>query len=117
MLMRFPAVAKAVSLGDREAGTFGLLGYCLERSERATAAETSYLQALSGDPENTDWMEGLLRIYTSSRQYGRAESLMNDLIKLHPSEARYWLADANLLLAENRKMEALVMLEVATEGG
>jgi predicted Zn-dependent protease len=70
------------------------------------------MQALTGDPANLDWLEGLLRIYIEGRQYGRAEWLVKDLIKQKPREARFWFAYANILLAQNRKLEAIALLEV-----
>jgi tetratricopeptide (TPR) repeat protein len=112
-----PCFSKAVTLGDHDPATFGLLGYCLERTGNIVSAEMSYMQALSGNPESTDWMEGLLRVYIQGRQYGRAESLVRSLIRLQPTKAEFWLAHANILLAQNRKLEALVMLEVSVGAG
>jgi predicted Zn-dependent protease len=60
-----------------------------------------------------DWKEGLLGICIDGKQFTRAESLVKNLIKERPSDARYWLAYANILLAENRKVEATVLLETA----
>jgi tetratricopeptide (TPR) repeat protein len=112
-----PCLSKAVALGARDPGTLGLLGFCLERTGKPVAAEMSYMQALSGDPDNTDWMTGLLRIYTQGRQFGPAESLVKNLIKARPAEAGYWLAYADILLADNRKLEAIVMLEASSGAG
>jgi tetratricopeptide (TPR) repeat protein len=112
-----PCFSKAVTLGDHDPATFGLLGYCLERSGNVVGAEMSYMQALSGNPESTDWMEGLLRVYVLGKQYGRAESLVRTLIKLQPTRTDFWLAHANILLAQNRKIEAIVELEAATGAG
>jgi tetratricopeptide (TPR) repeat protein len=112
-----PCFSKAVTLGDHDPVTLGLLGYCLERSGNIVAAEMAYMQALSGNPDNTDWMEGLLRVYIQGKQYGRGESLVRSLIKLKPAEVRYWLGYASILLAQNRKLEAIVMLEVSVGAG
>ena len=112
-----PCFSKAITLGDREPATFGLLGYCLERTGNIVAAEMSYMQALSGNPDNSDWLEGLLRVYIQGRQYGRAESLVKTLIKQQPMKAEFWLAHANILLADNRKLEAIVLLEVSVGAG
>lgn len=112
-----PCFSKAVTLGDNDAATFGLLGYCLERTGNIVAAEMSYMQALAGNPENADWLEGLLRVYIQGKQYGRAESLVKSLIKLKPTKAEFWLAQANILLADNRKLEAIIMLEVSVGAG
>ncbi|HEY4300537.1 MAG TPA: tetratricopeptide repeat protein [Candidatus Didemnitutus sp.] len=112
-----PCFSKAVTLGDHDPSTFGLLGYCLERGGNLVAAEMSYMQALAGEPESVDWLEGLLRVYILGKQYGRAESLVRILTKLRPTEARFWLAQAEILLAQNRKLEAVVMLEASVGAG
>jgi tetratricopeptide (TPR) repeat protein len=118
---RFPEAvkcfSKAVVLGDREPSTFGLMGYCLERQDNPIAAEMAYMQALGGDPANSDWKEGLLRIYIAAKQYGRAEPLVRSLIKERPTEARLWLNYAGLLLADQRKLEAMAVLETAQAAG
>ena len=77
----------------------------------------AYMQALSGDPTNGDWMEGLLRIYIQGKQIARAESLVKNLIKEHPKEARFWLTYANILLVDHRKLEAMALLETAVGTG
>src|SRR6187551_2628273 len=111
------AFSKSVSLGDREPTTYGLLGYSLEKEGNFIAAEVAYMQALSGDPGNTDWQEGLLRLCVEGRQLVRAEGIARTLIKAKPSEARFWLILANILLTDHRKLEAIAMLEVAAGSG
>jgi tetratricopeptide (TPR) repeat protein len=108
-----PCLSKAVVLGDRDPATFGLLAYCLEKEGNVVSAEMAYMQALNSDPENSDWKEGLLRIYIVGRQYGRAESLARVLIKERPTESRLWMTHANILLSQGRKIEAAVLLEAA----
>jgi len=112
-----PCFSKSVSLGDREPTTFGLLGYCLERMNNLVPAEMAYMQAMAGDPNNGDWMEGLLRIYIQGKQNDRAESLVKNLIKERPKESRYWLTYANILLASQRKLEAIAVLEASVGTG
>ena len=112
-----PCLSQAVVLGDREPVNFGLLGFCLEKEGDPVSAEMAYLQAVSGDPENPDWKEGLLRVYIGGRQYGRAEPLVRGLIKARPTETRYWLEYAGILVAEQRKVEAMVVLEEAAAAG
>ncbi len=106
-------LSKCVTLGDRDPTTFGLLAYSLEQEKRVVQAEMAYMQALAGDPANPDWLEGLLRIYVEGKQYGRAEWLVKDLIKQRPKESRFWLVYANILLSQNRKLEAIALLEVS----
>jgi tetratricopeptide (TPR) repeat protein len=112
-----PCFSKAVVLGDRDSQTFGLLGFSLEKQSNVVSAEMAYMQALSGDPSNADWKEGLLRICIEGKQYGRAESLVKNLIEERPTETRFWLIYANILLSDNRKLEATVLLETAAGMG
>ena len=112
-----PCFSKAVVLGDRDPMTFGLLGYSLEQGGDQVSAEMAFMQALGGDPANLEWKEGLLRICIAGKQFARAEALVKDLIAKAPRETRYWLAYANILLADNRKLEAIVLLENAAATG
>jgi tetratricopeptide (TPR) repeat protein len=105
--------SKAITLGDREPTTFGLLGFCLEKEGNVVAAEMAYMQALSGAPTNSEWKEGLLRICVEGKQFGRAESIVRNLIKERPLEKRFWLTHAGVLLALERKRDAAVVLETA----
>jgi tetratricopeptide (TPR) repeat protein len=109
--------AKSVTLGDRNPTTFGLLGYCLEKEHNVVAAEMAYMQAMSGDPRNPDWKEGLLRIYVNGKQFGRAEALVENLIKEQPNEPRFWLTYASILLPQHRQLEAAALLETAAAMG
>jgi len=109
--------SKSVTLGDRDPTTFGLLGYCLEKEHNVVSAEMAYIQALSGDPRNPDWKEGLLRIYFDGKQFGRAEALVENLIKEQPNEPRFWLTYASILLSQHRKLEAAALLETAAAMG
>ncbi|HVZ65523.1 MAG TPA: tetratricopeptide repeat protein [Lacunisphaera sp.] len=105
--------AKAVSLGDRESATLGLLGYCLERKGDTIAAETAYTQALGAEPANLDWKQGLLRLAIAAKQYGRAERLAQGLIKDKPTDIQLWMDYAGVLVADGRKLEAMTVLEQA----
>ena len=111
------AFSKSVSLGDRDPTTYGLLGYSLEKENNLIAAEVAYMQALSGDPGNADWQEGLLRICMQGRQVVRAEAIARSLIKNRPGEARFWLVLANVLLAGDRRLEAMAVLELCAGVG
>jgi tetratricopeptide (TPR) repeat protein len=108
-----PCFSKSIVLGDHDPLTFGLLAYSLEKEEDYVAAELAFMQAIGGDPANSDWKEGLLRICIQEKQNARAEALVKKLIKDHPKETRYWLMNANILLSENRKVEAIVLLQAA----
>jgi tetratricopeptide (TPR) repeat protein len=104
---------RAVELGDSSSDTLGMLAYALQRAGNSVAAEMLYLRALSAAPDNPDWIDGLCGLYIESKQYPRAEPLARQLIKLQPHEPRYWQHYAGLLIAQDRRMEAVVVLESA----
>ncbi len=112
-----PCFSEAVVLGDKDPTTFGLLGYSLEQTGNIVSAEMAYMQALAGAPNNVDWKEGLLRIYINGRQFGRAEPLVKTLIAEEPRVTRFWLAYGNILLAQERRLEAAAVLEAAVGAG
>jgi tetratricopeptide (TPR) repeat protein len=107
------AFGKAVELGDSTAETMGLLAFALQRAGNDVGAEMAYLRATSSAPNNPDWIDGLCGLYIDTRQFGRAEPLIRQLIKLQPREPRHWANFASLLLAQDRPLEALVVLESA----
>ncbi len=104
---------RAVELGDSTADTLGMLAYSLQRAGNSVAAEMVYLRALSAAPDSPDWLDGLCGLYIESKQYSRAEPLVRQLLKLQPDEPRHWLHYAGLLIAQDRRMEAIVVLESA----
>ncbi len=106
-------LVKAVQAGERDAHTLGLLAFCLERTDRKIAAEMDYIQALGLEPDNTDYLEGLVRIYYDGKRYAPAESLLEQLIRLKPKERRHWILYAAVLTAQDRKLEALAALQAA----
>ncbi len=106
-------LVKAVEGGERDAHTLGLLAFCLERTGRKTAAEMDYIQALGLEPDGADYLEGLVRIYYDSKRYAPAEALLEQLIRLKPGERRHWLLYAAVLSAEDRKLDALAVLQAA----
>lgn len=108
-----PCFSQSAVLGDKDPTTFGLLGYSLEKEGNIVSAEMAYMQALAGAPENVEWKEGLLRIYSAGGQFARAESLVKTLIKERPQETRFWFAYGNILLAAERRLEAIAVLEAA----
>jgi len=106
-----PCLARAVALGDRESTTFGMTALCLENTGDAVGAELAFVQALALDPGNVGWMDGLVRVFMRAKQYSRAEVMIRNLIKERPTESRYWLIYADIMVATDRKLEAIALLE------
>lgn len=112
-----PCFSKVVALGGWEARTFGLQGYCLAQSGNPVAAELAYMQAYAIEPDNPDWIEGLLHLLLRSKQFDRAEPLLKQLTKLEPENSPYWIMLAKVLISLDRKLDASVALDVAKNLG
>lgn len=112
-----PCFSKAVSLGDKESSTLGLLATCHNKAGNILAAEIAYSQALAIDPANDDWVKGLLELYLQAKYYPQAESIVKQLLKANPKDPQHWLIYANILIAQNRKFEAIAALETLVSLG
>ena len=108
-----PCFSRVATLGGLEARIFGLLGFCHAKTDNPAVAELSYMQACALEPDNPDWVEGLMKIILQTKQYTRAELLLRQLTRLRPKEGRHWQYLANVLLAEDRKLDAIVALDIA----
>jgi tetratricopeptide (TPR) repeat protein len=108
-----PCFSRAVALGDREAATFGLLASSLRDSGNVFAAESAYKQAMTSEPENPDWISGLLEIYLATEQYPPAVALARELVRTQPNEPRNWTLYTSLLVRLDRIPQALAALQVA----
>ena len=109
--------SRAVALGDREASTFGLLASSLRSAGNVFAAESAYKQAMTADPQNPDWISGLLEIYLETEQHAPAAALARELVYNQPDEPRHWTLYASLLVRLERRVEAMAALQTAGEAG
>jgi tetratricopeptide (TPR) repeat protein len=112
-----PSFTKVVAGGKGDAGTLGILAYCQARTGNTVAAEMNYLQALGLDPTNPDWLSGLLSLSLDAKQYGRAEALLKQLVRVKPQDPHNWVVYASVLNSEGRPLEAIAMLDAARSLG
>ncbi|MCU0794869.1 MAG: tetratricopeptide repeat protein [Akkermansiaceae bacterium] len=103
---------EAIGLGEGNARVFGLLGYCYLLKQQAVAAENAYRQAYLLDPTSKDWKLGLAQALIQQENFTEASSLLGTLIEENPEDAQLWLQQTQALLAQERKMEAAVNLEI-----
>ncbi len=108
---------KVVSNGKADASTLGVLAFCQVKSGNPLAAEMNYVQALGLDPQNPDWISGLLNLALEAKQYGRAESLLKQLVRLKPEDAQNWVLLASVLSNSGRPVEAVALLDAAVALG
>jgi len=103
---------EAIGLGEGSPRVFGLLGYCYLLKQQALAAENAYRQAYLLDPSAKDWKLGLAQALIQQEKFTEASSLLGNLIEENPEDPQLWLQQTQALLAQERKMEAAVNLEI-----
>ncbi|MCF3650663.1 tetratricopeptide repeat protein [Synoicihabitans lomoniglobus] len=111
------AFAKAVNLGDRDAQTFGLLAFSLRQTGNTLGAEMAFMQAMTANPSDTNWIGGLLELYFINGRHAQSESLVRELVRLEPGKAENWMLYSSLLVSLKRPLEAATQLEIARELG
>lgn len=111
-------LAKAVSLGVADAQVYGQLAYVNLQSQFPASAIAGYQQALLLEPENTQWVRGLIYALTKSYALDQAQGLVDELITQAPSPVvEDWLLRSQIALARNNKKQSLAGLEVALRLG
>jgi len=111
------AFAKAVNLGDRDAQTFGLLAFSLRQAGNTLGAEMAFMQAMTANPEDPNWVGGLLEMYFVNKRFDQAESLVREMIRLEPEKSKNWMLYSSLLVELGRPLEAATQLEIARKIG
>lgn len=103
---------EAVSLGEGNPRVYGLLGYTYLLKKKPLAAENAYRQAYLLDPASRDWKLGLAQALMQQEKMAEASAMLGTLIDEYPEDRELWLQQTNALLAQERKMDAAVNLEV-----
>ncbi len=103
---------EAISLGEGSPRVFGLLGYTYLLKQQALAAENAYRQAYLLDPNSKDWKLGLAQALIQQEKFDEASALLGNLVEEFPEDPQLWLQQTNALLAQEKKVEAAVNLEI-----
>lgn len=109
--------AKAVNLGDRDAQTFGLLAFSMRQSGNTLAAEMAFMQAMTANPEDPNWIGGLLELYFTNGRHAQSVSLVREMVRLEPQNPSHWMLYASLLVTLDRRLEAATQLQIAHQLG
>lgn len=111
------AFARAVNLGDRDAQTFGLLAFSMRQTGNTLGAEMAFMQAMTANPEDPNWIGGLLELYFANGRHAQSESLVREMVRIEPDKPRHWMLYASLLVTLERPLEAATQLEIARQLG
>lgn len=105
--------ANAVSFGANEAHIHGQLGYLNITHFGPYAAISAYQQAMSLEPENKQWQQGLLAALSQAGMFESAEALIVDLLAVNPKDIDLWLNKAAISMQQDDVNGALEGMEMA----
>ena len=89
-----PHLTKAMSLGQSDEQTFGLIAYCHTQAKNWLSAESAYRNAIMLGPKSLDWKMGLARALFEQQKAGEAAALIDELLKEHPDKIDLWSLQA-----------------------
>ncbi|MBI1397676.1 MAG: PEP-CTERM system TPR-repeat protein PrsT [Betaproteobacteria bacterium] len=95
------------------AGLLALKGDALLGLGRTEDARAVYDAALAKDPQNATGMLGRARMAAIAGDSARAESLVDEVVKVHPDFLNGWLMKANLLVQGGRIPDAIAAYDRA----
>ncbi|HMO66667.1 MAG TPA: tetratricopeptide repeat protein, partial [Verrucomicrobiota bacterium] len=106
------ALGRTLELGGADGRIHGLLGLANLSLNRHLAAEAAYKQALVFEPDNLDYLVGLVRAFIGSGNLPAASALLDQLLQDHPDRDAFWALQANVHLQQEQPAKAAVNLEV-----
>ncbi|TPH18605.1 tetratricopeptide repeat protein [Litorilituus lipolyticus] len=105
--------SEAISLGSNEAMIHGQLGYLNLTLHGPFSAIAAYQKAMTLQPEEVQWQQGLLAALTQAKMYESAQALISELLVKDPNNKDLWLNQAVLAINSDKTNLALVSLEMA----
>lgn len=105
--------ARAVEYGASEAYIHGQLGYLNLTQYGPFSAISHYQKAMSLEPDNSQWYQGLLAALTKAQMYDAASALIGEILARNPGESELWLNKATLYLKQDKLADALSSIEMA----
>lgn len=112
-----PMLIEAIEIGGGNGTLFGLLGYCFLNTGDTSLSLDAYRQALLYQPESSDWLLGKLNSLLDLRMNDEAIGMLSDLIEKSPSDANFWMMQANAYMGSRDFEKALANLELVSRMG
>jgi tetratricopeptide (TPR) repeat protein len=110
-------LVKTISLGEGDAQLFGYLGYINLQLSTPWSAIAAYEQALLLEPENSQWLQGLLYSLITAKDTHAAKAMLNEMLQNTPTDISLWLQRSRISLDDNTPLDALTSMEMAVRLG
>ena len=108
-----PVLRKAIELGSNDGLTMGLLGYCLNQSDRSNDALQAYRMAKLTMPDELQWQVGEGTSLMKLGLYEQAISIYEAVLVADPNRIGIWVNLANIRLQQGNNVQAIADMEVA----
>lgn len=110
-------LSKAITLGEGDGPTYGMLGVAYTNAGNALSAESCFRMATILDPGNEQWELGLARAFFNQERYADAASLTGYMLTTRSERADLWLLQANAYLAMGETLAAAENFELVDSMG
>ena len=110
-------LAKSLELGDVDAKTYGMLGYCHQFAGRLLSAESAFRMAMISEPENEDWKMLLTQTLLGQGRYSEALNMVEEMLLEDPDNMNLWLAQANSYMGVGENIKAATNFEIVRRMG
>lgn len=112
-----PALTRTLTLGAADGRLYGLLAFSQVQQGHFLSATAAYQQALLYEPENLDFLLGLVKCHVATANYGVALALLDELLLRHPDRDNLWSLQANIYVQQNQLAKAAVNYEILRQLG
>ena len=109
------AYREAAKLDPKDARPHLAAGGLLERQNNRPAAEAEFLKARELEPNSTEALEALVRIYSRDKRWAEAEAALRQFLKAEPANAAARIQLGRTLIELGRKDEGVAELEAAAK--
>ncbi len=105
--------ANAISYGLNDPAIHGQLGYLNLTQHSPFSAISSYKYAMSLEPENIQWQQGLLSAFSQAKMFDSASALLDEMLTRDSENPDLWLNKAAISLQQQDMTSTLTALEMA----
>lgn len=111
------SLGRAVTLGDSDPDTFGLIAFAFYIEGDYLAALSAYSHALLFEPTSEEWIQGKIACLLNLEDYRSARTILEAVTRKHPENPRHWTVLANVYLSLDTPLKAAAVLEYLRQEG
>jgi len=110
-------LSAAIELGDRDATTYGLLGFCYMTKKLFIPAESALKQAMLFEPHNDKWRGNIVQVLIAQQKFDEANRMVEEVLQRDPSDVSMWHQQAKIYSQLEKPKLAAVNYEIIRKLG